>query len=258
MFRKKFATEKKRHKDPIRWRGHEVTRIEAFSDAVLAFAVTLLGVALEVPETYDELMRTMWNFIPFSICFVLLFAIWHNQNMFFRRYGLHDLQTIMLNGLLLFITLFFVFPLKFFLKAWLIPSSRFKLQSFRQVSHLFYIYSGGFAAIYIVFALMYHNAYKKKEFLQLTPEEVYETRTQIYANLSIASGGIASVLMAMMPPPVSVLAGAGFVIIGPVIGIVKSKREKQYARLFHSSMKADVAQAEIEDELKTVKDDEMN
>jgi len=39
MFRKKFVGEKRETKDSIIWRGHEVTRIEAFSDAVLAFAI---------------------------------------------------------------------------------------------------------------------------------------------------------------------------------------------------------------------------
>jgi uncharacterized membrane protein len=51
MFRKKCAGEKRENKDSIIWRGHEVTRIEAFSDAVFAFAIALLIVALEVPKT---------------------------------------------------------------------------------------------------------------------------------------------------------------------------------------------------------------
>lgn len=36
----------------FRFRGHEVRRIEAFSDAVFAFAVTLLIVSLEVPRSF--------------------------------------------------------------------------------------------------------------------------------------------------------------------------------------------------------------
>ena len=32
-------------------RRHEVTRLEGFSDAVLAIALALLGVSLEVPKT---------------------------------------------------------------------------------------------------------------------------------------------------------------------------------------------------------------
>ena len=43
----------------FRWRGLEMHRIEGFSDAVLAFAVTLLVVSLEVPHTFGELLETI-------------------------------------------------------------------------------------------------------------------------------------------------------------------------------------------------------
>jgi uncharacterized membrane protein len=40
----------------FRWRGKEISRLEGLSDAVVAFAVTLLVVSLEVPRTFDELL----------------------------------------------------------------------------------------------------------------------------------------------------------------------------------------------------------
>src|SRR5713101_2995080 len=97
----------------FRWRSHEISRIEGLSDGVFAFAVTLLVVSLEVPRTFAELMQTMRGFGAFAISFTLLFIVWFNQYKFFRRYGLQDNITVVLNGVLLFVVLFYVYPLKF-------------------------------------------------------------------------------------------------------------------------------------------------
>jgi hypothetical protein len=46
----------------FRWRGGEITRLESFTDAVFAFAVTLPAVSLEVPRTFEELLVAMNGF----------------------------------------------------------------------------------------------------------------------------------------------------------------------------------------------------
>src|SRR5712664_2843392 len=97
----------------FRWRSHEISRTEGLSDAVFGFAITLLVVSLEVPKTFGELMQTMRGLGAFAISFALLFMIWFNQYKFFRRYGLQDNLTVCLNGALLFVVLFYVYPLKF-------------------------------------------------------------------------------------------------------------------------------------------------
>jgi low temperature requirement protein LtrA len=97
----------------FRWRSHEISRIEGLSDAVFGFAVTLLVVSLEVPKTFNELMQAMRGFGAFAICFTLLIVVWFNQYKFFRRYGLQDTKTVILNLVLLFVVLFYVYPLKF-------------------------------------------------------------------------------------------------------------------------------------------------
>ena len=89
----------------FRWRSHEITRIEGLSDAVFGFAITLLVVSLEVPKTFSELLEAMRGFGAFAICFTLLFTVWYNQYKFFRRYGLRDTVTVVLNGALLFVVL---------------------------------------------------------------------------------------------------------------------------------------------------------
>ena len=90
----------------FRWRGGDISRLEGLSDAVFAFAVTLLVVSLEVPETFDELLHVLRGFFAFAVCFAILFWVWFDHYRFFRRYGLADGYTTTLTGVLLFIVLF--------------------------------------------------------------------------------------------------------------------------------------------------------
>src|ERR1700749_4068089 len=100
-------------KSVIKWRSHEPSRLETFSDAVFAFALTLIIVSVEVPKTFVDLLDMMKGVVSFGICFAFLFNIWNMQNKFFRRFGLTDAYTGALNGILLFVSLIYVYPLKF-------------------------------------------------------------------------------------------------------------------------------------------------
>src|SRR5579884_2579161 len=88
----------------FRWRGKDVSRIEALSDAVFGFAVTLIVVSLEVPKTFSDLQNTLVHgIIAFALSFIMLMQVWHWHYSFFRRYGLQDAQTLLLNTALLFV-----------------------------------------------------------------------------------------------------------------------------------------------------------
>jgi uncharacterized membrane protein len=215
--------------DRIAWRSHEVTRIEAFSDAVLAFAVTLLIVSLEVPESFDEMFEGLKSFLPFAACFTLVFQIWMAQNRFFRRYGLGDAMTIALNGMLLFTVLFFMFPLKFLFSS--LFTHHYKFSSLDQVVTLFYIYGGGFAIIYVLFAALYWNALRHREYIALTPSEAFETKTSIYRNLAMAGVGLLSMFIASFGYQYAAFAGMIYMLIGPVIAITHRRRGKLHRKL---------------------------
>src|SRR5215831_16451846 len=152
----------------FRWRSHEVSRTEGLSDAVFGFAITLLVVSLEVPKTYGELMQTMRGFGSFAICFTLLFIVWYNQYKFFRRYGLQDNPTMLLNAILLFVVLFYVYPLKFVftLLVNLFSGGQGEftqpngtvghmVESNGQLANVMLIFGAGYVAVFGVFALLY-------------------------------------------------------------------------------------------------------
>ena len=70
-------------------------------------------VSLEVPRTYTELVVAMKGFFAFAICFTILVQVWYYHYIYSRRYGLQTTYTIVLNAVLLFVVLFYVYPLKF-------------------------------------------------------------------------------------------------------------------------------------------------
>lgn len=175
--------------DGFRWRSREITRIEGFSDAVFGFAVTLLIVSLEVPRTSAELFETMRGFGAFVVTFLMLAGMWYAQYTFFRRYGLEDRVTVVLNLILLFTVLFFVYPLKFLFTLLLgDPRMRGMIQTPHGLEPvvlpqhrplIFIIFGAGFAAVFAVFLLLYRHAYKKREELGLNEFEVFETMHSI-------------------------------------------------------------------------------
>jgi low temperature requirement protein LtrA len=194
--------EKLFHHEPVdgfRWRSHEITRVEGFSDAVFGFAITLLIVSLEVPKTSTELLATMRGFSAFVVTFMILAGLWYAQHTFFRRYGLEDRVTVILNLVLLFTVLFFVYPLKF-LFSMLLTDPQMKgtihtehgLEPVVLAAHkpwLFVIFALGFIAVFTVFFLLFRHAYKQREALGLNEFELYETEHSMRRmKLSIAVG----------------------------------------------------------------------
>lgn len=204
----------------FRRRGTETSRLEAFSDAVFALTLTLLVVSTEVPKTFPELIAKLSGFLPFVVCFVIFITIWLQHYFFFRRYGLTDTGTILINSALLLVVLYFVYPLKFLFAA---VGTELK---FEQARTLFVLYGAGIVAIFALFALFYVNALRQRAALGLNRVELFDTRSAIWANLGVAAVGIGSILLAQFPQTIS---AAGYVYFALVFtnwgqGILRGRR----------------------------------
>jgi Endosomal/lysosomal potassium channel TMEM175 len=196
----------------FRMRGRDVLRVEALSDVVFGFALTLLVVSLQVPRTFNQMIDAMRAFPSFAITFLLLIMVWRTHYYFFRRYGMHDGRTITLNTVLLFVILFYVYPLKFLFTlaigslTGLPPTVRIAGGALvpeithAQVPALMAIFGAGFAAVYAVFTLMYLNAYRMRAALELNAVEAFDTRFGIAHHAMLAATGVVAIAFALAVP----------------------------------------------------------
>ncbi len=225
-------------------RDYEIQRIETFSDGVFAFAVTLLIVSLQVPQNFEELLTNMRGFFAFGISFAILVSIWSDQHKFFRNYGLDDGWTIALNGALLFIVLFYTYPLKFlftllFSNQIYGPNKSPLTITAQQMPTLMMIYALGFIAIYTLFFLMYYRANRKSAQLGLTPIENFDCRSSMYKALIMIITGACSLLFAfLVPVKYAGLTGLIYMLITPAITIFYLFRTRNRKKLFPEAVKA--------------------
>ncbi len=216
----------------FRWRAGEITRLEAFSDVVFGFAITLLVVSLEVPHNYSELMQDMRGFLPFAVCFTKLVLIWYEHYSFSRRYGLEDARTVVLNVALLFVVLFYVYPLKFLFTLILgrmVGSHETMLTADSEAANLMRIYAIGWAAVFTLFTLLYWHAYSLRKALGLNEVETYATRRSIQRNLGHLAVGVISFGFSYFSPA---WAGWSYFLVGIfswVHGSVTGKRMRGMA-----------------------------
>lgn len=228
----------------FRWRSREIARVEGFTDAVFAFAVTLLVVSLEVPHTFDQLIEMMSGFIAFAIGFALLLRVWYLQYLFFRRYGLEDGLSFTLNGALLFVILFFTYPLKFLFVILVkmfsgqdprvhLPDGALRLPiESHQWDELMIIYGIGYMALFGALFLLYHHAWRRRESLELNAVERYDTRTSLQEfalNMGVALASIVIVLVG--GPSWSIFAGFTYGLIGPIMATHGGLRGRSRRRL---------------------------
>ncbi|NJB72078.1 putative membrane protein [Saonia flava] len=143
---------------------HNISRIEAFSDAVFAFAATLMVVSLEAVDGFSVLHISFTAFIGFAISFFVLIMLWKMHYNFFRRTNYIDNWIIAFNSVLLFVVLYYVFPLKSMIGS--LTNLFFRNgggMTKNELVQLFLLYGVGFFLIFLCISLMYYRAYKRSK-----------------------------------------------------------------------------------------------
>jgi Endosomal/lysosomal potassium channel TMEM175 len=252
MLRKFFADRKHGDHPDFRWRGTDVSRLEGFSDGVFGFAVTLLVVSLDVPDNFAQFWAAMLNTPSFAICFTLLLLVWSEHYHYFRRYGLEDGRTMLINAVLLFVVLIYIYPLKFLFTnltdmalginrvVRLPDGSMGPPISDSQWPGLMMLYAAGYIACYGCFLLLYRNAWQQREVLALTPLEQLETRASILDQAM--SIGIGLVSLALAALGFAGLSGLCYLLQWP-LGMVRGRIVDRWRRALGHTMPAGQAPA---------------
>jgi len=195
MIREVYSKQFAGVEDGFNPRGKEPGRLENFSDAVFALAITLLLISTSPPTNFTQIKRFVYDLLPFMLCIAAIVAIWTQHFIFFYRYGIRNSKIIFLNTLFLVIVLFYVYPLKFLTRLVLVPfaqitGNRSLLQELTStinwstdMGDLMIIYGVGYGCIFLILALMYRYALKNAEVLNLNELEKFDTRSSMQTNL---------------------------------------------------------------------------
>lgn len=196
-------------RDGFRLRGTATTRIETFTDAAFAFALTLLVVSLDVPTSYAELLDALRGIPAFGLSAVMLVMFWWGHHTWSRRYGLEDGPAIALSCVLVFTVLVYVYPLRFLFQASMaylghligidLGGQQIVIQA-TQVNRLFIVYGAGFCSMCATLVLLNLHAWRRRDALGLDAVERFETKSEIAAWSLVGAAGLFSVLVALVVP----------------------------------------------------------
>jgi uncharacterized membrane protein len=178
--------------------GMSKARLEAFSDGVIAIAITLLVLDLRIPHvggrSLGHKLGEQWpSFAAYVISFLTIGIIWINHHAALRRLRLVDHSVLILNLLLL-------------LTIGILPwSTALVAEYLRQSSgqHLAAgVYAGSFLLMSVVFYALQHHTLLRREHL-LHDDVRASDRARIARR---ASGGLAPYVLASALAPVSAYA----------------------------------------------------
>ena len=172
-------------------------RIDNFTDAAFAFAVSLLVIGgARAPDTFDALVASLGDIPAFAFGFAIMTMFWLGHVRWRRLRGDGGILATVLTLLLVFLTLIYVQPLRAMASAtglWFTGHGRMFGGS---LSGLFTVYGTGFVAMSLTMAALYSESLRNEK---ASRERRAETRGERGIWLILAVTGITSILVSLTP-----------------------------------------------------------
>lgn len=219
----------------FRMRGADMTRLETFTDAAFAFAITLLVIAVgELPHTYRGLIDALKGAPAFAVSFALMMMFWHGHRVWSRRYGLEDMRASLASLALVFVILLYIYPLRLmsaalaaFASGGRLPSE-FQIESTQELTGLFVIYGIGFSAMASLLVLLYGHALTLRDRLELNEYEILSTRHHMAKWIVLGATGLVSTIWAgLLPSEWGIWAGMVYPTLGMTMPLVAIRYRRQ-------------------------------
>lgn len=228
-------------RDHFRIRGENMTRVEVFTDAAFAFAITLLVFSNDgLPSSYDEFILLLKDIPAFAISFAQLVFFWYAHRVWSQRYGLEDLTTVVISCLLVFVVMVFVVPLKisfagflYWLSGGSLPAPiNFTLEDIKTFFLVFHI---AFLSMCLIMLSLYLHALRQKDSLMLNKLELFETHSHKTAWIIMSSTSLLALISTLLlPPALSPFAGMLYATLGISMTLNTLRSEKIKKQLINS------------------------
>lgn len=173
--------------------GRMTSRLDAFTDAAFAFAVTLLVIGgSEAPTSAAMLMAAMAEVPAFAIGFAIIAMFW-SAHVRWRSYrGDGGALSVFLSVLLVFLVLIYVQPLRAMARSFATFLGGSGTPFDGTIGDLFFIYGLGFVAMAGTCAALFFEARRGRV---LDSNAAHTARGEAFVFLILVATGIVSILM---------------------------------------------------------------
>ena len=193
-----------------------VQRLDSFTDAAFAFAVTLMVVGAGGTQVDGAMLQSAMAGIPsFAISFAIIAVFWNAHVQWRALRGAWDWRSTLLTLLLIFTVLIYVVPLRAMATAFAAYLGGAPGGFRGSLGSLFTIYGLGFTAMSLT-ALLFRDALRNRA-LDAAGRRSALGQTWIWVILTLT--GILSTLGAAIPSPLTIWAPFLYATLPVTIGV---------------------------------------